>query len=147
MNNMRKNFYVDANIFIFASVYPENDIKFKMAKKLLYMISENKVDALTSCLTWDELIWIVRKIAGYDIAKIEGSKMLDIPNLSFIDVNEKILREAQKIIENHNLKPRDAIHAASALTSNAEIISNDPDFDVIKELKRVKVEEFDKLLR
>lgn len=141
MNSIKKNIYVDANVFIIASTYPEDDPKFKHAKNFLYKISGGDVEASTSFLTWDELFWIIRRLAGNDAAKIESRKFLELPNLKFIDVNEHITMESQSLVEKYNLKPRDAIHAASAILNNADIISDDPDFDAIKELRRRTLEE------
>ncbi|HEY3128917.1 MAG TPA: PIN domain-containing protein [Acidobacteriota bacterium] len=43
----------------------------------------------------------------------------------------------------HHLKPRDAIHAASALSRGIrEIVSEDSDFDAIKELQRKSIRKF-----
>ena len=50
-----------------------------------------------------------------------------------------MLIKAQKLIKFYNIKPRDALHAATALLQGSnEIISDDIDFDKIKEIKRLK---------
>ena len=59
----------------------------------------------------------------------------------FIGANKSILFKAQQLIEEYNLKPRDAIHAATALVNGInEIISDDSDFDKIKEIRRIPLE-------
>ena len=63
-------------------------------------------------------------------------------NLKEILEHQGEIREKknEEIIEKYNLKPRDAIHVASALTNNIkEIVSDDPDFDKVKEIKRKKL--------
>ena len=75
------------------------------------------------------------------IAIVEGEKFLEFPNLKILSIDEKIIREVQKIAERYGVKPRDAIHASCAIKNNIkEIISDDPDFDKIKEIKRIKLE-------
>jgi predicted nucleic acid-binding protein len=40
------------------------------------------------------------------------------------------------------LKPRDAIHSACAIRNGTkETVSDDPDFDPLEELKRIRLEE------
>ncbi len=65
---------------------------------------------------------------------------LQLPNIAFLNANNIVIYKSQELIENYSLKPRDAIRAASAIINeNQKIISDDKDFDKIKELKRVRV--------
>jgi predicted nucleic acid-binding protein len=53
-------------------------------------------------------------------------------------MDKEIIHMAQKIFEKHDVGPRDSIHAASAISNGVgEIISDDPDFDKIKGVKRL----------
>lgn len=136
-----KKRYLDANIFIYPILYESKDLKYY--EKLFLDIINKKFLVITSLLTWDELVHSIWKKRGRDIAIIEGRKFLKMPNLIFIDVNKNIIAKAQELIENYNIRPRDAIHAATALLNDInEIISDDEDFDKIKEIKRIKPEEF-----
>ncbi|MBI2971025.1 MAG: type II toxin-antitoxin system VapC family toxin [Candidatus Aenigmarchaeota archaeon] len=138
---MKKSLYVDANVFIVAGVYPQESPEFKAAKKLLYAVSSGEAEAATSLLTWDELVWVVRRMAGNEAAAEEGKRFLEIPNMKFLGVTENIIRKAQNITERYNLKPRDAIHTASAIVNNAgSIVSDDADFDAVRGLKRIALE-------
>jgi len=128
--------YIDANIFVYAII--NNDNKGEVCRNILREVAFNKLKAFTSYLTWDEVIYVVKKEKNKDIAIMEGSKLLSFPNLNFIRVDKQIIFLAQKLIKNYNLNPRDSIHAATALIIGAkEIISDDQDFDVIKEIKRI----------
>ena len=63
-------------------------------------------------------------------------KTTRLPNLEFIGVDEGIITQAQSLMDKYNLSPRDSIHVASALSRKATIIiSDDEDFDQIKEIK------------
>jgi len=133
--------YVDSNVFIY-SVVSKSKLA-SLSKNIILQIAEGKIDGATSILTWDEFFWVVRKTLGQEFAEIEGPRFLNIPNLKFIAADELIITKAQKIIEDYKLKPRDSIHAASAISRNIkEIISDDPDFDKIKEIKRIPIEKF-----
>lgn len=131
--------YIDANIFIYAvNSKSENSI---ICKNIIIDIAEGKINAATSVLTWDEFSWVTKRILGRGLAKIESSKLLNMPNLKFLAADETVIRSAQKITENYNIDPRDAIHAATASNNNINLfISDDPDFDGIKEFKRIPIE-------
>lgn len=133
--------YLDSNIFINSVLY--NDEKAKKCKEIVLKIAKKEIIGVTSILTWDELVYVVRKNIGKEIAIKEGKKFLMLPNIIFVDANKNIIDKAQELISKYNLKPRDAIHAVSALINDInEIISDDEDFDKIKEIKRISLEKF-----
>ncbi len=136
-----KKRYLDTNVFIYPILY--EDRKSKACGEILFKLIKNQFSGFTSFLTWDEFIYTLKKKKGSKIAIKEGEKFLRMPNLVFFKVDENTIFLAQKIMEKYNINPRDAIHAASALTHNIKkIISDDPDFDKIKEIKRIKIEKF-----
>lgn len=135
--------YLDANVFVYA--VGNDDRKSKICIEIIKKLLRKEIKGETSLLTWDEFIHSVRKQYGGGVAVEEGKKFLKFPNLIFLEVDKNVISKAQELIEKYNLKPRDAIHAASALINGInEIISDDSDFDNIKELRRIKLEEFGK---
>lgn len=125
--------YVDANVFIQAIIRDDES-----CIGVLQKIIKKEFIGVTSVLSWDELVYIVEKFINRDTAVTEGRKFLQFPNLIFVEVKKEIILKAQKLVEKYDLKPRDAIHAATAIHLNAnEIISEDGDFDKISELKRI----------
>lgn len=130
--------YLDTNIFIYASI-DESEIGKKCSEIISVHLNEKK-DVATSCLTWDEVVYGIRKKVGKEISVIQGKNLIEMQNLFWLDTNNIIISKAQELMEAYNLKPRDAIHAATAIVNGIkEIISDDPDFDKIKELKRIKI--------
>jgi len=130
--------YLDSNIFLYAILY--NDKKAVSCRNILLSVVRGDVEGATSFLTWDEVVYIVLKSIGGDNAVREGKKLLELPNLKFVKVDEKIMRKAQELIREYRINPRDAIHAASAVVIGAkEIVSDDKDFDLIREVKRKKI--------
>jgi len=130
--------YLDSNIFIYAAlnIAPEAENCLRIMDKIV----RGDVEVGTSVLTWDEIFQSIKKKLGSDYARISGQRFLNLVNLNFFDADLEVLSVAQKLTEKYNLGPRDAIHAATAVVNGCkEIITDDSDFDKIKELKRIKI--------
>ncbi len=130
--------YVDSNVFLYSVLYsPDLELKAKRAKEILQKIENKELSVATSTLTWDEVVWVATKLLGRSGGITLGQKLLGFPNLEFISVDEAIIAQAQSLMDKYKLSPRDSIHVASALNRKATIIiSDDEDFDQIKEIKR-----------
>jgi len=130
--------YIDSNVFLFPVLYnTETEPKAKKAKEILRQIEKGELAAFTSTLTWDEVVWVVSKTMGRDEGIYQGRKLLGFPNLQFIPVDEGVLAQAQRLVDKYRLSPRDSIHAGSAMDRRIKaIISDDEDFDQVKEMKR-----------
>ncbi len=130
--------YVDSNVFLFSVLYsPDLEPKAKKAKEILVQIENGTLLASTSTLTWDEVVWVATKLLGKTDGIAQGQKLLGFPNLKFINVDEEVIAQAQALIGKYKLSPRDSIHIASALSKKIKtILSDDADFDQIKEIKR-----------
>lgn len=140
MSNMMKK-YLDTTVFTYAILY--NDDKSHHCKELVKSIAKGNIIGFTSVITWDEVVYTVKKTLGKGISKEEGKKFLNLPNLVILRLDKTVLTKAQELIENYSLDPRDAIHVATALIHGAdEIISDDADFDVVKEIKRIPLGDF-----
>ena len=127
-----KNVYLDSNVFIYATLYSGEVAE----KSKEYLRSE--FNAYASVLTWDEVVYVVRKVAGVGESIKVGKILLKMPFLKFLDVDYSVCVDAQKLSEKYKLMPRDAIHASLALKyCDGTIVSNDADFDVVEGLKRV----------
>jgi len=133
--------YVDANVFLNAILNMEKEGE--RARGLVQKIQKGEVAAATSALSFDEVFWIVKKHRGFEKALRATKAFLEIPNLTFLDVNGEILWLAYSLAEKYRLNPRDAIHLACALNQGILIlVSEDKDFDEVKEIKRKSLLEF-----
>jgi len=134
------NKYIDSNVFIYSLVASLNDDKTIFCRKILFSIIRKEINAFTSFLTWDEVVYNLKKKLGRNLALSHGEKFLYFPNLNFIKVDRQTIILAQKLMNTYEINPRDAIHAATALTVGVkEIISDDKDFDKIKDIKRIGI--------
>ncbi|HME51802.1 MAG TPA: type II toxin-antitoxin system VapC family toxin [Candidatus Lokiarchaeia archaeon] len=116
----RKTEYVDANVFLNAILYdPGENPEARHSVDFLETIKQDKVRAITSLLTWDEFVWVVRKEFGLETARNKGREFLSFPHLKFIEVTITLIARSQDILDQYRVKPRDAIHLATALASSA----------------------------
>ena len=138
---MKGTFYIDSNVFLYPVLY--NNIKeSETAREILAEIEGKNIQAYTSTLTWDEVSYVVERIFGKTDSIEVGKRFLNFPFLRFIPVDDEIIRRSQVIREKYNLKPRDSIHVSCAIERNiSKIITNDADFDGIKEITRVPIKQ------
>ncbi len=130
--------YLDTNIFLYSVL--DNGEKGLACKKLLRKVASDKMNAVTSVLTWDEFVFSLKKHAPFEEVLIQSRDFLNFPNLVFLEANSGVLEKANEIWSTNKLKPRDAIHAATAILNKCEaIVSDDTDFDKLKEIKRKKI--------
>jgi predicted nucleic acid-binding protein len=126
--------YVDVNIFLNPILYDIHiSEEAKNADIFLKSITSNELIAYTSVLTWDEFVWIIHKYLDKEQAEQKGEDFLNFPNLIFLPVNIDVIRKAQDLKKKYNLKPRDAIHLASAVINHiTRVITFDDDFKGIE---------------
>jgi uncharacterized protein len=128
--------YLDSNVFIYAAL--NTGVYGNKAVSLLQKIQQGEEQAVTSVLTFDEVFWTVKKNRGVEKAIEAGQALLNFPNLELIAVDGELVSSALQIIKECNLDPRDAIHTATAIAEKVDaIVSTDPHFDNLKELKRI----------
>lgn len=133
--------YIDSNVFIAAALYTD-DVAEK-AREIIKTVEDGELKAATSALTYDEVYWAVKNLKGKDAAHRASGGLLMLPNISILEVDRTILFEAHKLLDDYSLDPRDAIHAACAVSKGIKImISEDSDFDKIKGLKRTRIMDF-----
>ena len=133
--------YLDSSVFIPANL--KSDQIGEQARNIINSVEAGIIQGDTSTLTFDEVAFTLRKIGGFEKSIMTGDIFLSIPNLNFIDVTYEIITSAQELIKKYRLKPRDAIHAACAINNDINIIiSDDADFDAIKELERKSIKDF-----
>ncbi len=53
--------YLDSNVLIYPIIYGDTIFQAAKARVILACVEKGFVDAYTSTLTWDELVWVVKK--------------------------------------------------------------------------------------
>jgi predicted nucleic acid-binding protein len=127
--------YIDTTIFVHATL--NNEDYGNKAEALLQKIAQGEEQAMTSVLTFDEVFWAVKKNRGIEKALEAGQTLLNFPHLEIVPATREIASLALQIIKECGLRPRDALHAATAIAEKADyIVSTDIHFDRVKQLKR-----------
>jgi len=135
---MEETFYVDANIFLLGAL--EAGELGEKAGNFLQLAIDKKWKIYTSALTFDEFAYKVLKSKNKEDAVKAITSFFSIPNLTILDANKTTTWLAFNLIKQYSLDPRDAIHAASAMQSRIRaFVSEDKDFDKVKELKRMNL--------
>ncbi len=130
--------YIDSNIFLYPVLYDiEENEEARKAYDFLQKVIAKKISGITSVLTWDEFVWIIKRELGREVAKEKSNELLIFPNVFIKNITMNTIKKAQEIFSKYDIRPRDALHCASALEHNIKVIvSFDADFDRIKEIKR-----------
>lgn len=133
--------YLDANVFILA-VLDETD-RGNAARRLLRRVVAGEEAASTAVLTLDEIIWVLENEGPREVAIQEGKRLMQLPNLAFLNVRSDHIRRALSLMDDHlELAPRDAIHGSVCQDAGIfTIVSEDRDFDVLPSLDRLPVAE------
>lgn len=95
---------------------------------------------MTCALTLDEVMWVVIKNKKGEVLRETIEDIYALPNLAIKEVPSSTPLDALVLMEQFGLKPRDAFHVA-VMKSNGitEIASDDPDFDRVKGIKRIRL--------
>ena len=130
--------YFDSNVFLYAALNSEE--VGRRARALLAEVQDGRLQAASSALSFDEVVWSVKKHRSLEESLTAGEAFLSMAGLDVLPVEGDLLSSALGLIRDYRFDPRDAIHAASALRAEAEaIVSSDKHFDRLKQIKRREI--------
>jgi predicted nucleic acid-binding protein len=124
--------FLDANFIIYLNLGVKEVVNF-----YIKVLQEDRL-ALDP-LVIDEVIYISKK--KYNVNFNDTISFLDevvLPNSLILPIRKEDYDKAKELILQYNLKPSDAFHVAIMLNNSiSKIISEDKDFDRIKEIERL----------
>jgi len=130
--------YADAGVFVLSLVADERARHASASRSFLEAVVLGRRTVTTSTLTWDEVVYVVRRLLGVEDSRAKAEELLALPNVSWIPADSTVIRAASTLYRDLPIRPRDAIHAASALQSREEeILSEDEVFNRVPGLRRV----------
>lgn len=130
--------YADAGLFLLPVLYAERFPPAAAARRFLSSLAQGARKVTTATLTWDEVVYAVRRFLGPEDSIAKARELLDFPSVTWLRVDLTVLHRSADLYRSHPMRPRDAIHAAAALEAGEkEILSEDRVFDQVQGLTRV----------
>ena len=102
-------------------------------QKTFYGLSSSGNNALLSVINWGEFYYIIKRKVGKRKAE-EALILLEQLPVTILSVDEKLVKEAAEIKSDYAVSYADAFCIATAQRSNGQIITNDPEFKLVKHL-------------
>ena len=130
--------YADAGLFLLPVLHVEQVPHVAAAARFLESLARGARRVSTATLTWDEVVYVVRRFLGAEDSIEKSRELLAFPNLAWLRVDLAVLRRAVELYRSVPIRPRDAIHAGAALEAGErEFVSQDRVFDGVPGLERV----------
>lgn len=125
---------IDTRFLIEHYYSDQNETKHKTTKKLKELVQRN--EGILPTIAISEVINVTCEKRGKEVADIRYTSLIG-SGLQIQDLNQNIAKEAGLLKCLHRDIPMgDCIIAATAITKKAKVLSDDPHYDKIKEVKR-----------
>ncbi|MFP4346351.1 MAG: type II toxin-antitoxin system VapC family toxin [Anaerolineales bacterium] len=118
---------LDTSIFIYH--LERHPRYFPLTQELLSGVEAGKWTAVASTMALMELTVRPWQLERPDVARAYEDALTQFPHLTLADVTRDVARRAAQLRAQHNLRPADALHIATALAHDATLfVTNDRDF-------------------
>lgn len=111
-------------------------------QKIASRIEAGEIDAGVSVVTLTEVYYKYLQEGRADLAKTRTQELRYSTYLTKLEVNEDVAVKAGEFKGKYEIPIADALIAASAYLASSTIITDDPDFKLIREIKTVTENEF-----
>jgi len=130
--------YLDASFFLFALL--DNTSKGQRARDIHRGIAKGKEQAAASPLAIEEIMRVLVRADKRHLIRTAVEDIYSTPNLDILPIPPVIPLISLGIMEQYDLKPRDAFHIALMKESRlTKIVTDDKDFDKVEWLKRIRL--------
>lgn len=124
--------YVDTSVIVTPFLRNREPVVIDRCLALLDDAAGRGVELATSWLNWDEVAWSLgRKDGRFDRERAAeyAQALLEVEFLRFCEVDEQVISTATRLLSESSARPRDCIHAATALLHcGGQLVSLDSDF-------------------
>jgi predicted nucleic acid-binding protein len=111
-------------------------------QKIASRIEAEEIDAGISVVTLTEIYYKYLQEGKIDLAKTRTQELRYATYLRKLDVNEDVALKAGEFKGKYKIPIADAFIAATAYFASSTIITDDPDFKLIREIKTMTENEF-----
>lgn len=133
--------YLDTNVFVHAAL--DRMEKGEMARQLLGLVEDGKVEAATSAVAFSELVFVSLKNVDREKAAENGEHFLSLDGLFVANLDRQTCRIALESVRGLGLRPNDALHYAAMKSLGIdEMVTEDRDFSKAKDIKKYSIKEF-----
>ena len=133
--------YIDTNVFVYASI--EKGVLGEKARMLIKSIQNGENPSITSAITLSEVVYAIRKEKGLEAALEGGKAVLEMDGLRIAELDRGVCFDTMEIMRETKLQPQDSIHYATMKHHGiTAIITEDKEFNRIKDIKRYSISEF-----
>lgn len=125
--------YVDSSVLVTPMLKNREQPVIDTCVRWLERAARNEIRLVTSWLTWDEVLYIAGRggQSRYDRerAREAGERLLRLPAFAWVEIGEPVVTRAQALLGATSFRPRDCLHAATALLEcGGRLLSLDSDF-------------------
>jgi predicted nucleic acid-binding protein len=136
-----KSVYIDTNVFIYH--LEASPLYSPLTEVFFDLVEDAKVNACTSTLSLLELNVKPYRSNQSPRALIHIALLKNLPNLSIKDMTIEIADRAAQLRAKNGLKTPDAIHLASALNAECDLLlGNDADLKKTKSIQCLRLDDF-----
>ena len=108
-----------------------------VVEKLLAEVDCGKAEGYISAITLTEIYYLYSRRVNVDTAK-KRVEMLEQSNLKIVPLDERIAVKAGEYKASSSIPVADAIIGASAYFAGAEVVTDDEDFEKMRDVKILK---------
>src|SRR2546430_13259054 len=122
--------YADAGLFLVPMLYDVRVPAAASAARLLESVARGNRKVSTSTLTWDEVVYVVRRLLGVEDSIAKGAGLLAFPNLTWLRGDLAVVRPPADLYQALPMRPREAIHPpAPSEPDDGGTLTEDADLD------------------
>ena len=127
------NLGLDTSLFIYH--FENHPIYSPLTHELFSGIEMDERKGFTSTITLMEIIVRPLALGRQDIARKYESLLVNFPNLTMVDLDRDVIRQAARLRADYHLRPPDALQVSACLLHGAEaVITNDRHIERLKDI-------------
>ena len=117
----KDNRYWDADVFL--GYFNQEAGKVEKCEGVLKAAANKQILIVTSALTLAEVLWMKGQPKMDPAKRKRIERFFKQPYIHVINVTRRIAEDARDLVWDHKVKPKDAIHVATALVSGVSVLN------------------------